>query len=286
MDTPIYSDAKISIIDDKFKRCVIEILSQNKVDEINESITVVKHGIYFFPQYKERKYIINGYAEDVFWKIVSRLYVLFHDCGCEMIKRMLEVVYKDGMQVLKPFDVTPGSETHKFEDALLFIDKIENLRHLEQHAMKPDSNADTYRVQKGKKLLTEIIRKNEPYSEHDWESCINWLNKNCTFLCNLLQDRIKFIEENATENQQEQLKGFYYSSLTHYFENNLYNIVLCVLRNSRRNDSNMNVEVIIRIHKTSIIQQSLDLLKKSGFKVDPFKAAVQATDTFMHNNKI
>lgn len=286
MDTPIYSDTTMTTLDEKMKRCVIEILSQNTIDGINASITVIKHGIYIFPQYKERNYIINGYAEVKFWCIASRLYVLFHDCGGEIVKTILDVVYKDGRQVFKPFEITPNGEINNFSVALEFIENIEILRHLEQHGMKPDSLEDKSKVQKGIKLLKKITGKDEPYSENDWERCISWLNSNSVGIYNLLKSRIDFIEVKASETQKENLIRIYYSSLEKYFEKNLYNIVQSVCRKNHRYDRGINIEAIIKIHRDDIIKEAIKLLSTATSGVDPFIAAVQATDTFMYKKKI
>ena len=108
MVAPIYSNDKI-INDEKLQRNIISLLSENTVKDLNSKLTLVDHGIYIFSQYREKRYIINDYAENIFWNMVSRLYVLLHDCGLDVLPYFLEVVQADGKQAIKPYPPTPLS---------------------------------------------------------------------------------------------------------------------------------------------------------------------------------
>lgn len=64
MIPPIYSNDKI-INDEKVKKNIIILLSDETIKELNNKLTFTDHGIYIFSQYKEKRYIINGYAETI-----------------------------------------------------------------------------------------------------------------------------------------------------------------------------------------------------------------------------
>ena len=194
MVAPIYSNDKI-INDEKLQRNIISLLSENTVKDLNSKLTFVDHGIYIFSQYREKRYIINDYAENIFWNMVSRLYVLFHDCGLDVLPYFLEVVQADGKQAIKPYPVTPNSDIQQFERATEFIENIKVLRHSEQHNMKPDSVIDKGKERKREKILCGISNKKIPQTESDWEKCIQWITNNCSNLYCLLNKRLVFLEE-------------------------------------------------------------------------------------------
>ena len=56
--------------------------------------------------------------------MVSRLYTLLHDSSGDILLLFLEIVVKDGMQMLKPFPITTEAEQEQFEKARKFVDSI------------------------------------------------------------------------------------------------------------------------------------------------------------------
>lgn len=280
MVAPIYSNDKI-INDEKLQRNIISLLSENTVKDLNSKLTFVDHGIYIFSQYREKRYIINDYAENIFWNMVSRLYVLLHDCGLDVLPYFLEVVQADGKQAIKPYPVTPNSDIQQFERATEFIENIKVLRHSEQHNMKPDSVIDKGKERKREKILCGISNKKIPQTESDWEKCIQWITNNCSNLYCLLNKRLVFLEEEATEAQKNFLLGGYYGCLERYFNRILVSVIAEVLRKRRKRYNEIYIEAIAKEKSKEIVDKSIELLKSSVKSVDPYKVILQAVDYYI-----
>ena len=129
MRAPIYSNnPPLHDNDCKLQNRFIALLSDSIVDQINKSLTFVEHGIFLFIQYKENAYIVNSFPEEVFWNMINGLYKLIHDCSNEILDMFLQVVIKDGLQEIQPFQLTEETKVQKFENAKEFIKDIENMR--------------------------------------------------------------------------------------------------------------------------------------------------------------
>ena len=280
MVAPIYSNDKI-INDEKLQRNIISLLSENTVKDLNSKLTFVDHGIYIFSQYREKRYIINDYAENIFWNMVSRLYVLLHDCGLDVLPYFLEVVQADGKQAIKPYPVTPNSDIQQFERATEFIENIKVLRHSEQHNMKADSVIDKGKERKREKILCGISNKKIHQTESDWEKCIQWITNKCSNLYCLLNKRLVFLEEEATEAQKNFLLGGYYGCLERYFNRILVSVIAEVLRKRRKGYNEIYIEAIAKEKSKEIVDKSIELLKSSVKSVDPYKVILQAVDYYI-----
>lgn len=281
MAAPIYSNDKI-INDEKLQKHIISLLSENTVENLNSKLTFANHGIYIFSQYKEKRYIINDYAENIFWNMVSRLYVLLHDCGLDVLPFFLEVVKADGKQAIKPYPVTPSNDIHQFERATKFIESIIVLRHSEQHNMKPDSTIDTGKERKREKILREVSKKEIPQTESDWEKCIQWITSNCNNLYCLLNKRLVFLEEEATQTQKNFLLAGYYGCLERYYNRILVSVIMEVLRKRRKEYTEIYIKAIAGKNGKEIIDKSIELLKTSVKSVDPYKVILQAVDFYIN----
>lgn len=277
MIPPIYSNDKI-INDEKVKKNIIILLSDETIKELNNKLTFTDHGIYIFSQYKEKRYIINGYAETIFWNMISRLYVLLHDCGLNVLPFFLEIVQSDGKQSIKPYPVTSNDDKIQFEKAIKFVEDIKILRHSEQHNMKPDSNVDEGKIRKRKKIFCKISRKEATETELDWEKCIQWIVSNCTNLYCLLSKRLDYLEEEATQLQRELLVAGYYRCLSEYYNKTLNSVIAEVLRKRRRIYTESYIIASTKKYEKQIIEKAIDLLKNSPIRVDPYKVILQAVD--------
>lgn len=280
MGAPIYSNDK-TITDEKLQRNIIPLLSENVVQDLNNKVTFVNHGIYIFSQYCEKTYIINGYAESIFWNMVSRLYVLLHDCGMDILPYFLEVVKDDGKQAIKPYPITPYGDIQQFEMATEFIANIIALRHSEQHNMKPDSIVDRGKERKRKKLLCNISNKNNPQTETDWEKCIQWITDNCSNLYCLLNKRLLFLEEEATPLQKDFLLGGYYGCLEKSYNRILDSVIVEVIRKQHKAYNEIYIQAIVKEKGKEIISKAIELLKNSVKTVDPYKVILQAVDFYI-----
>lgn len=213
--------------------------------------------------------------------MVSRLYVLLHDCGLDVLPYFLEVVQADGKQAIKPYPVTPNSDIQQFERATEFIENIKVLRHSEQHNMKPDSVIDKGKERKREKILCGISNKKIPQTESDWEKCIQWITNNCSNLYCLLNKRLVFLEEEATEAQKNFLLGGYYGCLERYFNRILVSVIAEVLRKRRKRYNEIYIEAIAKEKSKEIVDKSIELLKSSVKSVDPYKVILQAVDYYI-----
>ena len=281
MIAPIYSNNKTIGKENELRRHIIAMLSEDTIQEINSKITFVSHGIYLFSQYKERRYIINGYAEEVFWNMISRLYVLLHDCGSDVLLFFLKPVPNDGKQAIKPFPVTSGSDAKRFEKAKTFVENIKILRHTEQHNMKPDSVRDMAKERNRKKLLKKILKKEDPETQEDWEKCICWIRNECNNIYELLCERLEFVEKEATKSQKDFLLSGYYGQLAIHFDRYISDILAELIRRNRKRCGDAYLKAMVEKNKTEIINKSIELLKSSVRSVDPYKAILQTADGYI-----
>lgn len=280
MNAPIYSNDKI-INDEKARKNIISLLSDDTIKKINSRLTFAVHGIYIFSQYKEKGYIINGYAETIFFNLVSRLYVLLHDCGLNVLPFFLEIVEPDGRQSIKPYPVTSNSDKIQFEEANTFILDIKVLRHSEQHNMKPDSLGDEGKIRKRKKILYKILKKETPQTEADWEKCIQWIASNCDNLYTLLSKRLDYLEKDSTSSQKQFLLGGYYRCLREYYNRILVSVIGEVLRKRRKCCNEAYIHAIAEKNGEQIIEKAIELLKVSDTRIDPYKVILQGVDLYM-----
>lgn len=281
MDTPIYSDNKSIGKENELQGHIIAILSEEVVQEINSKITFASHGIYLFSQYKEKRYIINSYAEEVFWNMISKLYVLLNDCGSDVLLYFLEPVLNDGKQSIKPFPVTSNSDVERFEEAKSFVEIVKTLRHTQQHNMKPDSVRDVTKERTRKKILKKISKKEVPESQEDWEKCIYWIWKECNNIYILLCERLDFVEKEATKLQKDFLLAGYYGCLEIHFDRNISDILAEIIRRKHKNHNDKYINAMVAKYKTEIISKTIELLKSSMRRVDPYKAILQAADSYI-----
>lgn len=282
MKTPIYSDDKTIDDSNVLSKHIISILSKGNIQDINNKITFAKHGIYIFPQYQEKRYIINGFAEEIFWKLTNRLYALLHDCGSVILGYFLEEVQNDGKQNLKPFPIVDGVQKKEIERANTFIENIEILRHLEQHNMKPDSSIDKSKETKCKKLFKNISKKERPETDEEWEKCILWIWDNCKNLDEILRQRLEHVEERTNDIQKDCLLGGYYRCIDVRFGNLMENIVCEVFRMKHKEYNKMYVRAQVTKYKKDIINKTIELLKSSDMRVDPYKAVLQAAQYYIN----
>ncbi len=288
MRAPIYSNnPPLHDNDCKLQNRFIALLSDSIVDQINKSLTFVEHGIFLFIQYKEDAYIVNSFPEEVFWNMINGLYKLIHDCSNEILDMFLQVVIKDGLQEIKPFQLTEEAKVQKFENAKEFIKDIENMRIAHYHNMKPVSEADKARVRKVEKKFQEIL-KNEtgPKSDADWERCITWIYKNCKYIQELLDERINFLQTEATDVQKDLLCGSYYRCIRKYFRRIMYEIIKDVLKKKREDYSNKAlIGALVNANQKEILDKMEKLIKNSNCRADPYHAALQAVDIILTNKK-
>lgn len=280
MDAPIYSNDKRIETDCVLQKRVILLLSDKVIQNINYELSIVDHGIFFFPQYKEKKYIINSFPEEVFWNIVSRLYALLHDCGGKFLYDFFECVSSDGKQLIKPFPVTTNNDQVRLLRVQKFIVNLENLRHTEQHNMKPDSLLDRKLENNRRNIFKKIVKK-EILCNDEWEQCISWLKKESDNLYTLLYERVQFLKEDATDLQKESLIGRYYNCLENYYERIMADVFKEVNYKKRKSCKGSYIKAMINKHQGEIIEQSLILLKKSSNKIDPYKVILQVVDSFI-----
>ncbi|AEY65740.1 hypothetical protein [Clostridium sp. BNL1100] len=283
MDTPIYSDDQFIDKDDALQKYIIKLLSESTIKDINSRLTFVNHGIYIFSQYREKRYIINGFAEDLFWTMTSRLYVLLHDCGTRVIKCILQVIHNDGKQILKPFLVTSDTDIVLFDRANKFIDDIKILRNSEQHCMKLDSIVDEANERKCKIILKKICGNEIPKTQNEWGKCIHWILDNCNNMYVLLNERLLFAEKNATESQKQYLLGGYYSCLEEYYEGNqvMFNVICEIFRTRHKPFNKIYIQAIVSRDTHQIINKFMELIKSSPLRVDPYKVVLQAADFYI-----
>lgn len=278
MDTPIYSNDIDAITGSLFSNRVISLLSEVTVCDFNGRFTDIPHGVFIFPQYKEKAYIINGYAEDVFKSSITQLYVLLHDSAYRMIHFLLEPVQKDGKEAIKPFLVTDSTDKENMEQAESFIYDIESVRHYEQHLIKRDSEVDKATERAYRKVLKKITKKEVLETQDDWEKCINWIVKNCNIIEGILDKRIRFIVEDATDAQKQFFLGGYYGCLEKYYEKNLEDVVQTVYQRRHDKKTKAYIKAIVQEKEEELIDEAIKLLKKSDRAIDPYVVIVQATD--------
>ena len=267
MITPIYSDTYEKNIPEAIKKHIIPLLQDETVQEFNNQITFIRHGIYIFPQYKAKRYIINGFQEEIFAKMVSRLYTLLHDSSGDILLLFLEIVVKDGMQMLKPFPITTEAEQEQFEKARKFVDSINILRQTEQHNMKPDSKNDCSTLRKQEKILKEISKNRMPETQEEWENCISWIRRNCDNLVVLLNERF-FVER-------------YYFCLRTYYKKNMFDILKEVSFRKHKKTNKMFIQANCEKYKEEIADKAIELLKRAKTPVDPYKAVLQIVQNYL-----
>ena len=78
------------------------------------------------------------------------------------------------------------------------------------------------------------LRVGAGFDVYDWEKCIQWITNNCSNLYCLLNKRLVFLEEEATEAQKNFLLGGYYGCLERYFNRILVSVIAEVLRKRRK----------------------------------------------------
>lgn len=284
MSAPIYSNnLPVEGCDPKIEKRVISLLSDATVNHINAEVTFVKHGIYIFIQYKEKGYIINGFSEEVFWDIINGLYCLLHDCGNDVLRLFLQVVRNDGLQITKPFEATDNAKAQKYEDAIQFINDIENMRIVHHHNMKPDGEVAKAKVRKMEKRFREILKnKTGPQNNTEWERCIVWVYNNCKQMQELLDERLNFLQTKATPTQKSCLCTKYYRCLESYFDENMFEIIRDVLRKRRAKfNDKMWIQSLVNDNKLDIANKAIVLIKNSIIRVDPYCAALQAADIIL-----
>lgn len=288
MCSPIYSNNPPEDgYDSKLEKHFISLLSDATVSDINAKLTFVKHGIYLFIQYKEIGYVVNSFPEEVFWNMINGLYRLIHDCSNEILELFLQVVKKDGFQAIKPFKQTDDAKVQKFEDAMEFVKDIENMRIVHYHNMKTDSETDKARVRKVEKRFQKILNNaTGPISEAEWEHCITWIYKNCENIQELLEERIKFLQTEATEEQKNRLCENYYSCIRAYYNGIMFEIIRDILRKKRKkfNDS-IRIQSLVNENKEDIANKAIMLIQNAVCRADPYIAALQAADIILTQKK-
>lgn len=288
MSLPIYSNnSSKDDYDSMLEKHFILLLSDATVNELNSKLTFVKHGIYLFIQYKEKGYIVNSFPEEVFWSMINGLYRLIHDCSKEILELFLQVVQKDGFRVTKPFNPTDIANIKKFEDTMEFVKDIENMRIVHYHNMKPDSEIDKSRIRKVEKKFLKILNSTTgPHTDMEWERCIAWIYKNCKQLHELLEERLKFLQAEATQEQQNCLCDKYYYCLQNYYERTMFEIIKDVLRKKRtKNRDAALIQALGNKYKDDIVKKAIMLIKTATDRTDPYQAVIQAADTILTQNK-
>lgn len=288
MSSPIYSNnPPVDGYDSKLQKHFIVLLSDSTVNEINTKLTFVKHGIFLFIQYKESGYIVNSFPEEVFWNMINGLYRLIHDCSNEILEMFLQVVKKDGFQAIKPFKLTDDAKVQKFEGAMEFIKDIENMRIAHYHNMKPDSEVDKARVRKAEKKFQKILKNaTGPKSDAEWELCIKWIYKNCEHIQELLDERINFLQTEATQGQKNLLCASYYICIQEYCRRTMFEIIRDVLKKKRKNyNDRVWIQTLVNENREDIVDKVIMLIKNSDCRADPYHAALQAADIILTHKK-
>ena len=288
MCSPIYSNnPPENGYDSKLEKHFISLLSDATVSDINAKLTFVKHGIYLFIQYKEMGYVVNSFPEEVFWNMVNGLYRLIHDCSDKILELFLQVVKKDGFQAIKPFKQTDAHKVQQFEDAMEFIKDIENMRIVHFHNMKTDSITDKDKERKVEKKFQKILNNTiGPKSEAEWEHCITWIYKNCKNIQELLEERIKFLQTEATEEQRKLLCEKYYSCIRVYYNGIMFEIIKEILRKKRESYKDCTrILALVKENEEDIANKAIVLIQNADRRADPYLAALQAADIILTQKK-
>lgn len=288
MCSPIYSNnPPENGYDSKLEKHFISLLSDATVSDINAKLTFVKHGIYLFIQYKEMGYVVNSFPEELFWNMVNGLYRLIHDCSDKILELFLQVVKKDGFQAIKPFKQTDAHKVQQFEDATEFIKDIENMRIVHFHNMKTDSITDKDKERKVEKKFQKILNNTiGPKSEAEWEQCITWIYKNCKNIQELLEERIKFLQTEATEEQRKLLCEKYYSCIRAYYNGIMFEIIKDILRKKRENYKDCTrILALVKENEEDIANKAIVLIQNTDSRADPYLAALQAADIILTQKK-
>lgn len=288
MCSPIYSNnPPENGYDSKLEKHFISLLSDATVSDINAKLTFVKHGIYLFIQYKEIGYVVNSFPEEVFWNMVNGIYRLIHDCSDKILELFLQVVKKDGFQAIKPFEQTDDHKVQQFEDAMEFIKDIENMRIVHFHNMKTDSKTDKDKERKVEKRFQKILNNTTgPQSQAEWEHCITWIYKNCKNIQALLEERIKFLQTEATEEQRKRLCEKYYSCIRDYYNGIMFEIIKDILRKKRENYKDcIRILALVKENEKDIADKAIMLIQNANDRADPYLAALQAADIILTHKK-
>lgn len=288
MSSPIYSNnPPADGYDSKLEKHFISLLSDATVNEFNTKLTFAKHGIYLFIQYRESGYIVNSFPEEVFWNMINGLYRLTHDCGNEVLELFLQVVKKDGFQAIKAFKLTDDAKVQKFEDAMEFVKDIEDMRIAHYHNMKPDSEADKARIQRTEKKFQKILKNaTGPKTDTEWEHCITWIYRNCERIQELLEERLIFLQTEATQEQKNRLCANYYKCIQDYCNRTMFEIIRDVLRKKRKKyNDKTRIQSLVNENKEDIANKTVMLIENSVCRADPYHAALQAADIILTQKK-
>lgn len=263
----------------------IPLLQAKYVDEINQKLTFKKHGFFVFIQYQENPYIVNGFAEAVFWEMVNALYKLLHDSGNEQLNIFLGIVEANGMQTLQPFAVTGTEDKKKLEQIDEFRKRVNDLRLYHSHNMKPDSPEDSIRQNKVEAWLKKYSREGSIcLKNQEWERCITYLHKQSVELERFLDKRMLFLENNSASMQKERISSLYYDALKKYYLRNMLEIIKDYVKKERKSHAGfaVNIQLISSWKNTAddqIANKAVELIKYSTRRVDPYRAVLEAVDT-------
>ena len=285
MSEPIYSNHCGDQEDLVKKEHHIPLLRAERVDEINQKLTFKEHGFFVFIQYTEQPYIVNGFAETVFWETVNALYKLLHDSGNEQLDLFLGTGNKNGMQVLRPFGAISTDDRKKLEQLDEFRKRVNDLRLYHCHNMKPDSPEDQDRKDRVEEWLKKYSRASDAdLKEQEWEGCITYLYKKSVELEQILDKRLLFLETKAEQLQQTGLCSLYYKALKGYYLRNMLEILKNYVKKARKQHPGFPVTSYMLLawkneSEKQIADTAVELIQNAQKRVDPYKAVLEAADT-------
>lgn len=285
MSEPIYSNHCGDQEDLVKKEHHIPLLRAERVDEINQKLTFKEHGFFVFIQYTEQPYIVNGFAETVFWETVNALYKLLHDSGNEQFDLFLGTGNKNGMQALRPFGEISTEDRKKLEQLDEFRKRVNDLRLYHCHNMKPDSPEDQARKDRVEEWLKKYSRASDAdLKEQEWEGCITYLYKKSVELEQILDKRLLFLETKAEQLQQTGLCSLYYKALKEYYLRNMFEIIKNYVKKVRIQHHGFKVTNGMISAWTNqsgghIAKTAVELIQNTKKRADPYKAVLEAADT-------
>lgn len=206
----------------------IGLLQKKSIDSLNLRITVIKHGIFLFMQYTEKRHIRNDLPEPLFWDLIGKLYCLLHDCSNNVFRLLIgsddkyiekrRCIFGDSLSQVNVYEITE------------FIRDVEKMRIVKYHNMNMSDIVDRSRVNDVKLKLSEIAGVDGDLTQdEDWEKCVVWIRTKCNILYNFLQKMLEYIENSATTEQRKSLCDEYISAMEQYFERNIRGILKNIL---------------------------------------------------------
>ena len=260
----------------------IDILQKTTIDDINSRITVIKHGIFLFMQYTEKRHIQYNLPEPLFWELIGKLYCLLHDCQNNIFRLLIS---SDATYIQKRRyifgDLLSSINIGEITD---FIEYVSKMRIVKYQNMNMSDRFDSDRVEDVKCKLSEIagvegaLKKDE-----DWEKCVLWIHANCNLLYDFLQKVLGYIENSSNAEQRKCLCQEYSSAVEQYL-NGTNGKMRGIFRNILLFKHRKNEEVArayINKYKKDVTNLTVKIIENSSVLVNPYEIAYQTADVFL-----